>query len=625
MIVFTIAPWHQVFERTMHTIDLALLIALLLTLGVVCQWIAWRLRLPAILPLLLAGIALGPGFELLDPDQFLGDLLFPVVSLGVAIILFEGSLTLRFSDIRNVKGIILNLTSIGVLVTWGVMAAAAHYLAGLSWELSLLFGAMVSVTGPTVVVPMLRSIRPSARIANILRWEGIIVDPIGAVLAVLVFEFINTGQESESLLAFGKVVMLGTVWGVAGGTVLAQMLKRHMFPEYLKNYASLAFVLLVFTASNTLGAESGLIAVTVMGMVLANSRDVSIEDLLSFKEHLTVVLISMLFILLAARLEIGELAAIGMPAVLILGAALFLARPLSVLFSSIGTNVSIREMALLSWIAPRGIVAAAIASLFALQLEETIPEAALIVPLTFTLILGTVVVQSLTAGWLASLLGLSSRGEQGVLLNSANRVSLMIGEALKKNGIKVLVADTRREGLSRARNLELKTFFGDPLSEHADSQMDLTGYTMLMATSRNAEANAMACARFRHEFGPQNVFSLRPTGPGEADERRDLARGLRSKPLFGPEVSWSKLASMASKDSVIRSTKLTDEFDFEDFNAEQKQSAVLLFALDDNGRLRVFGDDQDKLSPEAGWTVISLGPERPPRRDNGDDQEETEE
>lgn len=590
----------------MHSTDLALLIALLLTLGVACQWIAWRMRLPSILPLLLAGIALGPWLGLLNPDEFLGDLLFPVISLGVAIILFEGSLTLRFSDIRNVKGIILNLTTLGVLVTWAVMATAAHYLAGLSWELSLLFGAMVTVTGPTVVTPMLRSIQPSSRISDILRWEGILVDPIGAVLAVLVFEFINTGQESESLLEFGKVIMLGTVWGVSGGAVLAQVLKRHLIPDYLKNYAGLAFVLLVFTASNALGSESGLIAVTVMGMVLANSSDVDIDDLLSFKEHLTVVLISMLFILLAARLSLEDLAAIAMPALYVLGAALFLARPLSVMISSIGTSATGREIALLSWIAPRGIVAAAVASLFALQLEEKIPQAALIVPLTFTLILGTVVVQSLSAGWLARRLGLSSHGEQGVLLTSANRVSLMIGEALQANGIKVMVADTRRESLQEARMKEMKSFYGDPLSEYADRHMDLAGYTVLMATSRNAEANAMVCARYRHDFGPRNVFSLRPTGSGEKDERRMLARGLRTKPLFGEDVSWSKLASMVAQGAVVRSTRITEEFDFEAFNASQENGAVNLFALNDSGRLRVFGGEPP-FTPEPGWTVVSLG------------------
>ena len=407
-------------------------------------------------------------------------------------------------------------------------------------------------------------------------------------------------------MEFGRVIMLGSVWGVAGGAVLAQVLKRHLFPEYLQNYASLAFVLLVFTVSNSLGAESGLIAVTVMGMVLANSSDIAIDDLLSFKEHLTVVLISMLFILLAARLDFAELAAIGTSAALILAVALFLARPLSVLVSSIGTGISAREIALLSWIAPRGIVAAAISSLFALKLEPEMPEVTVIVPLTFTLILGTVVVHGLTAGWLAKRLGLSSAGEQGVLLTAANRVSLLIGEALKTNGIKVMVADTRREGLQKARMAEFKVFYGDPLSEHADRHLDLTGYTTLMATSRNTEANAMVCARYRHQFGPQNVFSLRPTGPDETDRRRGLAMGLRTNPLFGNQVSWSMLATMDAKGAKIRSTRITEDFDFDAYNAEQSDHAVHLFAIDGAGKLKVFGDQKHPLTPQPGWTIVSL-------------------
>ncbi|MDX1557234.1 MAG: NAD-binding protein, partial [Xanthomonadales bacterium] len=218
-------------------------------------------------------------------------------------------------------------------------------------------------------------------------------------------------------------------------------------------------------------------------------------------------------------------------------------------------------------------------------------------------------VQSLSAGWLAKRLGLSSHGEQGVWITSANRVSMMIGEALQANGIKVLVSDTRREGLQNARMKEMKTFYGDPLSEHADRHMDLTGYTVLMATSRNAEANAMVCARYRHEFGPKNVFSLRPTGPDEKDERRILARGLRTRPLFGDDVSWSKLASMISQGAEIRSTKLTEEFDFEAYNASQKDASVNLFALNDSGRLRVFGGEP-QLMPEVGWTVVSLAMEK---------------
>jgi NhaP-type Na+/H+ or K+/H+ antiporter len=589
--------------------DLALQIALLLSLGVFCQWLAWRLRLPAILPLLLAGLLLGPLLGVLDPDAFLGDLLFPMISLGVAIILFEGSLTLRFSDIRSVTRIIRNLTSVGVLVTWGVMAAAAHYIVGLGWQLSLLFGALVSVTGPTVIMPMLRSIQPTARIANILRWEGILVDPIGAVLAVLLFELLLSGHLSESWLEFGKVIVLGSVWGVAGGVVLAQLLKRHYIPDYLENYAGLAWVLLVFTASNALGQESGLIAVTVMGLVMANTRDLNVDELLSFKEHLTVVLISMLFIMLAARLDTEKLAGIGIPALLVLAAGLFLARPLSVLFSSIGSSLSFREGVLLAWIAPRGIVAAAISSLFAIRLEGKVEDASLIVPLTFVMIIGTVVVQSLTAGWLASRLGLSSRGEQGVLITSSNPVALMLAEALQVNDIKVMISDTRREGLQQARMKGFTTFYGSPLSEHADRYMDLTGYNWLWALSLNAEANAMVCSRYRPEFGPKHVFSVQMETPEESGQRRALATGLRANRLFRRDVTWSLLAKLVARGAMPRSTPLTDEYDYEAYCADQSAETVELFALDERGRLQVFSPDHD-LAPGPGWTVVSLTAEK---------------
>jgi len=589
--------------------NMALQISLLLMLGVLCQWLAWRMRLPAILPLLLVGLLLGPTLNLLDPDAFLGDLLFPVISLGVAIILFEGSMTLHFADIRNLQGIIRNLTSVGVLVTWAVMGSAAHYIVGLDWQLSLLFGALVSVTGPTVIVPMLRSIQPTARIANILRWEGILVDPIGAVLAVLLFEMIITGHQGESWLEFIKVVVMGTVWGVAGGAALGQILKRHFFPDYLETYAGLAMVLLVFTSSNALGQESGLVAVTVMGVVLANMKDVNIEELMSFKEHLTVVLISMLFILLAARLDIDGLISIGLPALAVLAVGLFVARPLSVLVSSMGTGVTWREGALLAWIAPRGIVAAAISSLFALKLEGQVENADLIVPLTFVMIIGTVIIHGLTAGSLAKRLGLSSRGEQGVLIASSNKVALTLGEALLANDIKVKIVDTNREELQRARMKGMETFFGNPLSEHADRFMELAGYTDLLAMSRNAEANAMVCARHRHDFGQAHVFSVQPSGMDETDTRQGLMTGLRTSILFNREASWSKLASLIGQGATVRSTKLTEEFDFEAYCAEQDKHAIKLFALDDRGKLRFFSS-QSEFEPEAGWTVVSLAVEQ---------------
>jgi NhaP-type Na+/H+ or K+/H+ antiporter len=453
---------------------------------------------------------------------------------------------------------------------------------------------------------MLRSIQPTVRIANILRWEGILVDPIGAVLAVLIFELIVTGHQSESAMAFGKVVLLGSIFGIAGGWILAQLLRNRVFPDYLVNFAVLASVLMVFTGSNSLGEESGLIAVTVMGMVLANTRDLVIEEIVSFKEHLTVLLISLLFILLAARIDFALVQELGISSLLVLGVALFIARPISVAISSIGTSINFKEASLLAWVAPRGIVAAAISALFALRLEQAgIEGAGAIVPLTFVIIIGTVVVQSLTAGWLAQRLSLSSRGEQGVLITGSNKVALMLGEALLKNDIRVKLVDTRRDGLQQARMLGMEVFFGNALSEHAEHYMDLTGFTHLLAVSRNAEANSVACARYRHYFGPKNVFSISNSSGEDDDERQSLSKSLRSNVLFSDNASWSKIASMTGQGAEVRSTTLSETFDYEAYLAADNRARVELFALDENGKLKVF-TPQSEIRPREGWTLVSL-------------------
>ena len=260
-------------------------------LSIACQYLAYKIRLPAILPLLIVGIVVGPVFGVLNADDLFGDLLFPVVSLSVAIILFEGSLTLKFSDIAGHGNMVRNLCSIGVVVTWGVAATAAHYSLDLSWQLSFLFGAIVTVTGPTVIVPMLRTVRPQTNLANILRWEGIVIDPIGALLAVLVFEFIVASQETaitHTLIAFGKTVGIGSVLGLAAGYLLGLSIRKKWIPHYLLNTAVLTIILGVFAASNYVAHESGLLAVTIAGMVLANMKDVDVEDILEFKETLSV-------------------------------------------------------------------------------------------------------------------------------------------------------------------------------------------------------------------------------------------------------------------------------------------------------------------------------------------------
>lgn len=588
----------------------SLLPLVLLVLGFLCQWLAWRVRLPAILFLLLTGIVLGPATGLLDPDALLGDLLFPLVSLGVAIILFEGSLGLRWQELRGVAPAVINLVSIGALVSLGTLAAAAHYLLGLSWELSLLFGALTCVTGPTVVVPMLRSVRPNARIANVLRWEGIIIDPLGALFAVLVYSWIVLGLErhtfTEALAAFGWTTLTGCAFGVVGAVALGGLLRRHWIPEYLQNYAALVAVLSVFSLSNAVAHESGLLAVTIMGMWLGNRADLHMDDILDFKEHLSTLLISLLFIVLAARLEWPSLE-LALGGFALLAVAMLVARPLSVLVSCLGSSLSGRERVLIAWIAPRGIVAAAVSALFAIKLEEAgVRGAEQIVPLTFLLIIGTVVVQSATARRLALWLGVTEPDDHGVLIVGATRVGRAIAKVLAQNKIDVLVADDDWIAIRAARMEGLRTYFGNPVSEHADSHLDLTGIGTLIACSSRREINTLACVRFEPEFGRDRIFRLRILAPGEAP-RQAISGTLRGQPLFGEQVTQRFLEEQLEAGAQFRSTRLTEAFDWEAFRAKHGEAPLLLFAIDDKGKLRP-AHAKREWQPRPGWTVITLMP-----------------
>ena len=247
-----------------------LMLASIGVLSLLCQWLAWRIRIPAILLLLGAGILVGPTFHILQPAPLFGNLLFPLISLAVAVILFEGSLTLRLDEIRDHGKVVRNLIPVGTLLTCLVGTLAAHWALDLTWQVSLLFGAVIVVTGPTVVVPLLRSVRPTAKLANILRWEGILIDPVGALLAVLVFEgIVSSGQSNllgHALDTFGYTVMVGSAWAAPAAWLLGLALRKHLLPHYLQNAATLTFMLGVYALSNQLAHESGLLTVTIMGM-----------------------------------------------------------------------------------------------------------------------------------------------------------------------------------------------------------------------------------------------------------------------------------------------------------------------------------------------------------------------
>ncbi|WP_336354949.1 sodium:proton antiporter [Pseudomonas granadensis] len=575
-----------------------------------CQWLAWRLKLPAILFLLLTGILVGPVLGWLDPQEMFGPLLMPLVSLAVALILFEGSLTLHLSEWKEIGSVVHRLVTVGAISTWIVIAVATHVLLGFDWMLAILFGSLTLVTGPTVIVPMLRVVRPKASIANILRWEGIVIDPIGALLAVVVYSFIIASAEGQglkqSLFTFGGVIVCGAAFGIVGGWVLGTVIRRQWLPEYLHNLASLAAVLGIFIAANAVMHESGLLAVTLMGMWLANMKGVDVRHILHFKENLSVLLISGLFILLAARLDLNALIGLGPLVLILLLVIQLVARPLNVLLSTAGSSLSWRERALLCWIAPRGIVAAAVSAIFAIRLDAAGHEGALLlVPLTFAVIIGTVVLQSATARPLARLLNVAEPAPSGFLIVGANGPARELGKSLQQLGSRVLLTDSSWENIRAARMEGLPTYFGNPASQHADAHLDLVGLGHLLALSPSGELNTLAAMRFRHDFGHQRLFGLASGHESRRSDKHRASLEHRGNQLGSEALTYSKLAGQMGQGAELYSTTLTDGFGWEDYRALHRNRATLLFMRDDSGWVHVV-TPETTLKPGAGWTLLAL-------------------
>jgi len=596
------------------TDNLMLAIAAIGILGSLAQWLAWWLKLPSILLLLLLGIVLGkPITGLIDPDLIFGNLLFPMVSLAVSVILFEGALTLNFKEIRGLESVVRRMVTIGMLVTWLTIAFATHLILDLPWLLSLLFGSLVVVTGPTVIVPMLRILKLNKKVANVLRWEGIVIDPIGALLAVLVFNFIISSQQGAAgildvVFDFGWILLVGGVLGALAGSFMGVVLRRHWLPGYLHNVFTLTLVFAVFAVSNQLAHESGLLTVTVMGMWLANSKNTPIEDILNFKESLTMLLISGLFIILAARLDLAEFLKIGWLSLVLLLVIQFVARPLKILVSTWGSDLTVNERLVLSWIAPRGIVAAAVSALFALKLEQQgYSEANLLVSLTFMVIIGTVVFQSATAGILAKKLGVANPESKGILMVGSNPVAVAIAEALNEHGFECLLTDSHWRYIKDARMKKIKTYYGNVVSEHADQHLDLIGIGKLFAVSMNKDLNLLAATRYKNEFGLANVFILNSEERKKDDHKHGVSKEGIARHLFSKDVTYAKIASMLAQGAQIKTTLLTNEFDYQAYLAKHGKNVIPMFGVSPDGkRLRVFTREESIEKLSVDWKVIGL-------------------
>ena len=588
------------------------LIAVLFMLSVLCQWLAWRMRLPAILLLLLTGICAGPLLHLVRPEELLGELLFPFVSLSVAIILFEGSLTLKFREIRGLHAVVRNMVSFGMAATWLITALATKLFLEVSWEVATLFGAIMVVTGPTVVAPILRTVRPVSSVANILKWESIVIDPIGATLAVLVFEFIISGGGQQALghtlQTFAYLVFMGALIGCAAGFFLGLCLRYHIIPEFLHNVATLGLVFGTFALANHFQPESGLVTVTVFGIWLANMKDVDLEYILAFKETLSILLISLLFIILAARLDIAALEGLGWKALLICLVIQFLARPLNIVVSTWKSNLSRAEKHFLAWIAPRGIVAAAISSLFALKLQNYgHDDAAVLVPLTFMIIIFTVLLQSLTAYPIARILKITLPEPDGFLIVGGNRLARAIARALQNLGKNTVVIDNSRRPITDAGQSHAPLHRGRSLTERTGGDIEPAGLGTLLALSSRESENIAAAYHYRQEFGTNNIYVLAPKAT--AKNRQTLR--FSGKTLFDSSAGYARLEHMLAEGAEIRHISLNAKFAVDDFRRHHGPQALPLFAVDPKKQVHFF-NSHNPPQPHKNWLLYYLGPAAPP-------------
>ena len=596
----------------------------IIILGILAQWVAWKLKIPAILPLILIGLLVGPiAAEFLSEDKtkwiepiwngteglFPGESLFYFVSLAISIILFEGGLTLKMSEIKNVGPVISKLITLGSIVTFFGAAIAAHYIFSLSWEISFLFSALIIVTGPTVITPILRNIPLKKDVSAVLKWEGILIDPIGALVAVLVFEFISVGGGGEftktALIEFGKIILFGTTFGFTIAHALNFTINKKWVPHYLLNVFALASVLGVFVLSEGFAHESGLLAVVVMGMVLGNSNSAYLKELLYFKESLSVLLISILFILLAANINFDDLLLIyNWKTAMLFGTVVFLIRPLGVFLSTYNSSLKFKEKLFVSWVGPRGIVAAGIASLFGLKLAKNGVEGAeYITPLVFMIVLGTVLLNATTARLFSKIVGVFLINSEGILIVGASKLSRLIAEYLSKNDRHVVLIDSNESNIKKAKEMGLEAIAANIYSDTLEDNIELNDVGYLMALTGNTDINSYVIDKFKKQFGENGSFRL--ISPEEKiDTENNPIEGL-----FSHTVDFAKLNDIIRKFPQIHEIELNSKEHYEELIkiTENDINIVPIFSKNKDGILEIIPASKKGFVFEKESKLVYLG------------------
>ncbi len=600
-------------------------LAAIIVLGILAQWLAWKTKVPAILPLIVIGLLVGPLSTYITHDHlkwiepiynpntkhglFPNDLLFAFVSLSIGIILFEGGMTLKIREVRGIGSVLVKMLFYGVVVTTIGGSVLAHYIVGLNWTVSLLFSSLIIVTGPTVIAPILRNIPLKRNVANILKWEGILVDPIGALVAILVFEFVVAGDGGDffrehAFQSFAKIVITGLSVGFTAAYFLRFLIKMNLIPEYLINVFTLALVLAVFVASDFMAGESGILSVVVMGMVLGNTKIEQLKSILHFKESLTVLLISILFILLAANINIKDLEyIINWKVALVFIALIVLVRPLMVFISTFKSGLGYNDKLFISWVGPRGIVAAGIASLFGLKLTGVVEGAEYLTPLVFMVVMGTVLINASTAKWVAHKLGVSIDKPDGVLIIGANNASRLISKYLSNKGKHVVLVDQNKIAIEKAKELGLEAFEVDIFDDDLNEIIELNDIGYVLAFTSSSYVNDFVMEKYESIFGKKGTYRLITA------EELKAGKTNNNNSIFSLNDDFINMVETARDNPFIYEIKLEskEEF-FENFKKLKNcPQTIPLFVFDKNQNLKVIPGDLESFEVAEGSTLVYMG------------------
>ncbi|MFT8769510.1 MAG: sodium:proton antiporter [Gluconobacter cerinus] len=580
--------------------------------GMLAQWVAWRFRLPAIVLLFTIGLLFGPGLGIVHPSETMGWVFRPLVSLLVAIVVFEGGMALDIRQLREAGEGVARLTMLALPINWVLGSLAAHYVAHLEWGTSMLFGAIIVVTGPTVVLPLLRSAKLQPRVAAFLRWEAIVNDPLGAILAAVVLQLMLLHVDLHTGVFFTHTLpdlLAAATESISAGILPAYLIRylftRDMMPEILKTPVLISMALLIFTACNLEMEGAGLVAVTIFGMALTNLHIPGVAELRRIKESMVVLVVSVLFILLTADLHRDVLKHLSIPILMLTLVVLFVVRPVGIFFSTLGTSMPWKERLFVGWIAPRGIVAAAVAGAAGIRLKETGYQSAdLIMPAVFAVIAVTMILHGFSLRPIARALKLTLSNDPAIAILGASKWSIDLAACLHRENIPVLLVDNRSSALMAAAQLDIPVLRTELLSQHGQEALEERPADYLIATTGDGIYNGMICGHLAPAMGRERVFQISP-GVARLDFYHGLSRDSRGKVLGEPAWNYTLFDTLFEQGWRFVS-RAANEANAAGFGADDNRLDILVSRR--SAILIRSAEDPTVISPMPGDLMISMVP-----------------